>query len=161
MATDQLGNVYVAGEANYNMGGVALIGSADCVVTKFNAAGMVLNTVHLGATFGQTIGQALTTDSNNNVYVTGYTTLGLNGNTLVGTYDMFVAQYNSAGALQWVQEIGPPASYTWGQGIVADPFGDVFVTGFTQGALGGNVLMGNWDLFIASYDASSGTGVLR
>ena len=40
------------------------------------------------------------TDSSDNVYVTGYTEGGLDGNTSAGESDIFVVKYNSSGVKQ-------------------------------------------------------------
>ena len=42
----------------------------------------------------------ITTDSSGNVYVTGYTSGGLDGNTNVGSSDLFVVKYDSGGIKQ-------------------------------------------------------------
>ena len=46
------------------------------------------------------------TDSSGNVYVTGYTEGGLDGNTSEGSNDLFVVKYNSSGTKQWTQQLG-------------------------------------------------------
>ena len=42
----------------------------------------------------------VTTDSSYNIYVTGYTDGGLDGNTNAGSDDLFVVKYNSSGTKQ-------------------------------------------------------------
>ena len=46
------------------------------------------------------------TDSSGNVYVTGGTKGGLDGNTSAGNTDLFVVKYNSSGTKQWTKQIG-------------------------------------------------------
>ena len=46
------------------------------------------------------------TDSSANVYVTGYTGGGLDGNSNSGGNDLFVVKYNSSGTKQWTQQLG-------------------------------------------------------
>ena len=158
VATDQLGNVYVAGKTNGALDGITLTGTSDLFITKFNDAGTTHSTVHLGASVGTTIGYGLATDSDSNVYVTGNTVGGLDGFTMVGVSDMFTAKYNSAGALQWVQETGPAGAQAFAYAVAVDPFGDVYATGKASGALGTNTQTGTQDLFIVSY---TGSGVQR
>ena len=43
------------------------------------------------------------TDSSGNVYLTGYTHGGLDGNTNVGGADLFVVKYHSSGSKQWTK----------------------------------------------------------
>ncbi|MBU6409511.1 MAG: SBBP repeat-containing protein, partial [Verrucomicrobia bacterium] len=82
------------------------------------------------------IGLAL--DTNDNCYVTGYFdgTNDFGGVTLTnqsaGGSDIFVAKYNSAGALQWAQRAGGTA-INYGRGIGVDTNGSIYVTGGFQG----------------------------
>lgn len=45
------------------------------------------------------------------------------------------------------------SKYTYGTGVAVDSSGAAFVTGYTEGALPGNVLTGTADFFLASYNA--------
>jgi hypothetical protein len=54
-------------------------------------------TKEMGVAGAYTYGYSTATDTSGNVYVAGYTTGGLDGNTLTGTYDFFLTKYNSAG----------------------------------------------------------------
>jgi hypothetical protein len=98
----------------------------------------------------------ITTDNSGNVYVTGYTFGALDGNTNAGSGDIFVVKYDSAGVKQWTQQLGTGV-YDSAYGIASDSSGNVYVTGFTSGALDGNPFMGGYgmypsDIFVAKYD---------
>ena len=97
------------------------------------------------------------TDSSGNVYVTGGTKGGLDGNTSAGNTDLFVIKYNSSGTRQWTKQLGTDDS-DWAQGVATDSSGNVYVTGRTQGGLDGNTSAGewSWDIFVVKYN-SSGT----
>ena len=88
----------------------------------------------------------ITTDSSGNVYVTGYTAGGLDGNTNVGSSDLFVVKYDSAGVKQWTQQLGTSQD-DLAQGIATDSSGNVYVTGNTTGDLDGSNA-GSSDLFV-------------
>jgi hypothetical protein len=45
-------------------------------------------------------GRGVTTDSSDNIYVTGQTQGGLDGNTNSGNYDIFLVKYDSSGTKQ-------------------------------------------------------------
>ena len=45
-------------------------------------------------------GNGVATDSSGNIYVTGYTQGGLDGNTSSGEWDIFLIKYNSSGTKQ-------------------------------------------------------------
>ena len=48
----------------------------------------------------------ISTDIGGNVYVTGHTNGGLDGNTNAGSSDLFVVKYDSGGIKQWTQQLG-------------------------------------------------------
>lgn len=48
-------------------------------------------------------------DSLSNVYATGYTLGGLDGNVLSGARDAFVTKYNSSGTRLWTHHVGGAA----------------------------------------------------
>ena len=95
-------------------------------------------------------GHDITSDSSGNVYVTGRTEGGLDGNNNAGGADFFVVKYSSAGVKQWTKQLG--TSYTdVGYGITSDSSGNVYVTGATSGSLGGGNA-GSYDLLVVKYD---------
>jgi len=108
------------------------------------------------------IGLAL--DGDANVYVTGWFdgTNDFGGITLTnlggGGQDIFIAKYNSAGALQWAQRAGDnSANRDAGRGVGNDDAGNVYVTGGFFGAadFDGITLSGEPDqqqFFLAKYD---------
>ena len=59
------------------------------------------------------------TDSSGNVYVTGGTIGGLDGNTSAGANDLFVVKYNSSGTKQWTKQLGSSShNYDYGSSII-------------------------------------------
>ena len=56
-------------------------------------------TKQLGTSNGEH-SNGVTTDSSGNIYVTGITRGGLDGNTNSGSYDIFLVKYNSSGIKQ-------------------------------------------------------------
>ena len=95
------------------------------------------------------------TDSSGNVYVTGGTKGGLDGNTSAGDTDLFVVKYNTSGTKQWTKQLGTSA-FDVAFGVATDSSGNVYVTGYTKGGLDGNTSAGDRDLFVVKYN-SSGT----
>ena len=100
-------------------------------------------------------GTSVTTDSSGNIYVTGYTEGGLDGNTNSGESDIFLVKYNSSGTKQWTKQLGTSIS-EWGQDVTSDSSGNIYVTGSTEGGLDGNINSGSYDIFLVKYN-SSGT----
>ena len=72
------------------------------------------------------------TDSSGNVYVTGGTKGGLDGNTSAGNTDLFVVKYNSSGTKQWTKQLGT-SNDDYAKGVATDSSGNVYVTGNTFG----------------------------
>ena len=98
------------------------------------------------------VGGGVTTDSSDNIYVTGYTYGGLDGNTSSGEIDIFLIKYNSSGTKQWTKQLG---TYSWdrGKGVTTDSSGNIYVTGDTRGGLDGNTNSGRSDIFLVKYNS--------
>ncbi len=111
--------------------------------------------------------RAIATDSAGNVYVVGYfvgtTTVAGSSLTSLGSYDIFVASYNSAGTPRWVQRFGGAGS-EFGVGLAASPSGDVIVTGYYSGTVnfGGSDLIamsGDQNAFLLKLSGASGSHI--
>jgi Beta-propeller repeat len=105
-------------------------------------------------TSGEDVARAVATDSSGNVYVTGYTNGSLES-TNAGSNDVFLSKYDSSGTLLWTRQQGTSAD-DFAFGVVTDSSGNVYLSGYTAGALDGNTSAGGNDLFAIKYD-SSGT----
>ena len=95
----------------------------------------------------------MTVDSSDNLYVTGYTYGGLDGNTNSGGLDLFLVKYNSSGTKQWTQQLGT-SSNDEGYGVTVDSSNNIYVTGLTSGGLDGNTNSGSDDLILVKYNSS-------
>jgi len=154
VATDANGNVYVAGDTWGGLDGNTLTGSSDFFVTKYDSLGNKLYTRQLGVAGASTYGKAVATDVNGNVYVAGDTRGGLDGNTLTGSSDFFVAKYDSLGSKLHTRQLGVAGANTFGNAIATDASGNVYVAGSTNGGLDGNARIGRFDLFVTKYDSN-------
>jgi len=154
VATDSSGNVYVAGVTYKHLDGNTSAGKADLFVVKYNSSGTKQWTQQLG-TSSRDHARGVATDSSGNVYVTGDTYGGIDGNTNAGYNDLFVVKYNSSGTKQWTKQLGT-SSTDLANGVATDSSGNIYVTGGTYGGLDGNTNAGNSDLFVVKYH-SNGT----
>jgi len=77
-------------------------------------------------------GKDVTTDSSGNIYVTGWTGGGLDGNTNSGNSDIFLVKFYSSGTKQWTKQLGT-SSMDFGSGVTTDSSGNIYVTGETFG----------------------------
>ena len=86
----------------YNGGGLdgnTYTGGQGLFVVKYNSSGTKQWTKQLGSS-SRDYDYGVATDSSRNVYVSGDTYGGLDGNTSAGNADLFVVKYNSSGTKQ-------------------------------------------------------------
>jgi hypothetical protein len=154
VTTDSSGNVYVTGYTTGGLDGNTPTGTTDLFLTKYNSSGNKIFTKQLGVTGADTAAYGVATDSSGNVYVTGYTTGGLNGNTLTGTTDLFLTKYDSSGNITFTKQLGVTGFSTVANSVAVDSSGNIYVTGGTRGGLDGNTLSGTTDFFLTKYSSS-------
>ena len=154
VTTDSSGNVYVTGYTGGGLDGNTSSGNHDIVLVKYNSSGTKQWTKQLGTSSGD-YGNDVTIDSSDNVYVTGSTGGGLDGNTNSDNYDIFLLKYNSSGTKQWTKQLWT-SSGDYGNDVTTDSSGNIYVTGDTWGGLDGNTNSGSNDIFLVKYN-SSGT----
>jgi len=151
---DSSDNIYVTGDTSGGLDGNTSSGSNDIFLVKYNSSGTKQWTQQLG-TSSDDYGKGVTVDSSENIYVTGRTKGGLDGNTNSGRDDLFLVKYNSSGTKQWTKQLGT-SEWDWGYGVTVDSSDNIYVTGYTDGGLDGNTNSGERDLFLVKYN-SSGT----
>jgi hypothetical protein len=156
LATDASGHVYVTGYTDGGLDGNTPTGTIECFLTKYDSSGTKLYTKQLGVAGQRTYGNSVATDAGGNVYVTGYTTGGLDGNALMGAEDFFLTKYTGSGTKLYTKQLGAVGQSTEGLSVAADGSGNVCVVGFTYGGLDGNTLAGTVDFFLTKY-SSDGT----
>jgi hypothetical protein len=145
VAVDGLGNAYSAGHAR-----TGSPSSYVGIVRKFNSDGDVLWTRQFGAMLDLQ-SRAITTDLFGNVFITGVVSGDLDEKNS-GNFDAFIRKYDSSGNLLWSKLLGSSA-YEEGLDVTTDAFGAVYITGYTDGNLGG-VSFAAHDIFVAKYDAN-------
>lgn len=98
-AIDASGNVYVAGTTEgKELDGNTLTGYGDAFLVKYDGNLNKIYTKLLGAAGARTSAQSVALDANGNVYLSGWTSGGLDGNTLTGLkYDAFLATFGAGG----------------------------------------------------------------
>ena len=107
-------------------------------------------------------GWAVSRDGTNNVFATGYFTGSITFGTYtvnnVGNLNMFLAKYNSSGAIQWAKSAGSTGTDI-ARSVSADAAGNVYITGIFSSptiAFGTTTLTnaGANNIFICKYDAN-------
>ncbi len=146
-------------------------GDNDIFITKYNADGSYGWTKSFGGS-GPDYGQSITTDTNGNVFATGFfentvnfdDTGGTDNRTSSGSRDIFITKYNADGSYGWTKIIGG-TGYDWTEDIATDTNGNVFVTGLFSNTVnfddsGGtdNHTADSYDIFITKYNSDGSYG---
>ncbi|RCJ29610.1 hypothetical protein A6770_21895 [Nostoc minutum NIES-26] len=154
VATDSQNNIYVKGWTTGDLGGTNQ-GSYDVWLAKYSPDGNQQWVRQFGTSGDDgCYVKGIAVDSNNNIYLTGYTNGNLGG-VNAGDFDSWVASYDSNGNQRWIQQFGS-AQLDYGTDVSVDNAGNIFATGFTEGSLGG-INAGAMDSWIAKLDANTGT----
>lgn len=146
VSADSLGNVYISGYTEGSLDGTNA-GDNDAFIAKYTNDGSLVWTRQLG-TSGRDLSLGVSADGLGNVYISGFTAGNLDGAN-AGNGDVFIAKYTSDGSLDWTKQLGT-SSREGGRGVSADGLGNVYISGFTEGDLGG-INAGIGDAFIAKY----------
>jgi hypothetical protein len=176
IASDSSGNVYVTGYTSgsgFTLSGVGAfsmnyINTTEAFAIKYNSSGEPVwaTVISNSGTRDNEYPQKIYVDSNNNFYLTGYTSSS--GFTVSGlgnlgkndsTNDGFVLKYNASGVPQWGQIIkGTSDDYPYS--VAADSMGSVYVvgqtnsSGFTISGLGNLKGRDGVDGFVVKYNNS-------
>jgi hypothetical protein len=142
VASDDMGNVYIAGGTSGNLGGPNA-GGNDVFLAKYDSGGNLLWTRQLG-TSGTDGAEGIAADGHGNIYVTGSTTGSLGGPS-AGDYDAFVAKYDVNGNLIWTRQYGTIFDEV-GKGVSVDGSGNVYAAGLA--------VEFNFSAFIIKYDSA-------
>ena len=150
LATDNLGNVYVAGMIEYEAdfgNGVILesVGVHDIFIAKYDSIGNLIWAKRAGGRDGDKV-QSIALDNQGYLYVAGEfeDTSSWESIQIIaqGGNNMFVARYDTSGHVQWVRSLGTNStSHTRGYGVTADSHSNVYVAG---GTLGDTYYQGNY-----------------
>jgi hypothetical protein len=125
-------------------------GLYDAQITKYDNNGAVQWVRQFGSS-DYDWGWSTDTDSQGNVYATGWT-LGNLGGQNAGSYDAWLVKYDSQGNQQFATQFGSAGDDEAFE-LFIDNSDNIFITGYTNGNLGGTNA-GAFDTFVARYDTS-------
>ncbi len=148
VAVDASGDVYISGETRGDLGGPNA-GYSDAFLSKFDPSGNELWTTQIG-TGGSDWACSVAVDASGDVYISGQTTGDLGG-TRAGHWDAFLSKFDPSGNELWTTQIGTSAFYNTSSSIAVDASGDVYISGYTEGDLGGPNA-GGGDAFLVKYE---------
>ena len=151
--TDSQGNLYATGWTLGDLEGENA-GSYDSWLVKYDSHGNQQWIQQFGSSGDDApFADGIEIDSHDNIYLTGYTDGDLGG-TNAGSYDAWTAKYDSDGNQQWIQQFGT-SDYDTATTVSADTFGNLYVSGTTEGSLGDSN-SGSYDGWVAKLEADTG-----
>ena len=150
VAVDSHSDIYVVGHSYGVFNGGPYWGGADLIVFKLDGLGNLIWSRQLG-TPTHDLAMGVSVDDNSNIYITGYSYGGFNGNISAGGTDIIITKYDKYGNLLWSKQSGTSRGDR-GLSVTVDQFGNAYLTGWTLGALDGNTSNGRRDIFLMKYD---------
>lgn len=142
------GNIYVTGYTKSSFNGKTNNGGEDLFVLKLDSNGTALNTIIYGTSSDER-GYGIGLDTGNNIIVCGSQT-----NSAIYNYpDIYLVKFNSSGNSAWVfqQEIiYAQVAY----GLVIDSHDNIYIIGYTEREMFGQILKGGKDIFMISIDSN-------
>jgi hypothetical protein len=156
VTVDDDGAIYVAGSTGGVLSGMSSAGSSDIFVRKYDATLSEQWTRQFGSS-GADYPRSVRTDAGGNVYVFGWVSAALPGQTALGERDAFLRKYDSTGTEVWTRQFGSTGD-DLGYSMAIDGAGNVFVTGHVGAAAPGQTSAGGTDVFVRKYD-SAGTEI--
>ncbi|MFB6374779.1 MAG: SBBP repeat-containing protein [Bradymonadaceae bacterium] len=152
MAIDGDDNVLVTGETFGAFDGFEYAGGddqdGDLIAAKYDAAGNRKWVEQLGSPKGDTF-MGAEVDGEGNLYAVGRTK-GKVGREHHRRRDGVLVKFDPTGQALWARQVGTSAPDEIAD-LSVDPDGDIYVTGETEGDLGGQNNAGNEDAFVARF----------
>lgn len=154
MKVDDNGNLYISGfsikqqqQGLFFQPGVL---ADDPWITKYDTNGNQQWFQTFGSPdYDEAYSIALSNDGS--IYTTGWTVGDLGGKN-AGLYDVWITKHDNNGQLQWTRQFGTQ-DYEFPKAIDTDSQGNVYITGWTLGDLGGKNA-GSDDAWLAKYDSN-------
>ena len=148
-APDSSGGVYISGHTDGSLGGPNA-GSWDVWLAHYDSAGNQIWLRQFG-TSSNDFASGAAPDGAGGVYINGRT-YGSLGGPHAGLGDAWIARYDGAGNQTWIRQLGTSV-YDYASAAAPDGSGGVYISGRTDGSLGGPHA-GGADAWIARYDGA-------
>jgi hypothetical protein len=145
LAIDAADGILVVGSTNGKLGADAALGMEDLFVTKWDSSGNRLWTKQWGSE-SPDVATAAALDKAGHLWIVGRTAGDL-GTGNLGDYDAFLTELDPDGTPLFTKQFGSVLGDS-AEGIAIDADGNIFVTGFTQGAFDGTESTGGIDTFV-------------
>lgn len=145
-------HLLAAGFTGSSFDGETNAGDLDAFLSKRDNTGAVVWTRFLGTSTTDT-GQGAAFDSASNGYLTGRTNGSFSGFTNSGVADLFVARYDPTGSRTLLKQFGTSGN-DFAYDVEVDLSGNIYLTGYTEGALTGETNAGGKDAFVMKLDSA-------
>jgi len=144
IAVDNYENIYLTGYYDNNVGN-----KHDIYVVKYNKDGNYEWRKEFGSNKNDNGVSIIVKD---HVYITGYVSESLNGNTYYGATDVFLLKINkNDGKLLWSKVLGSLGDDS-STSIVSSYDGYIYITGYVYGKIGSEIAyLGGKDLFLSKF----------
>ncbi len=151
---DNIGNIYVGGYTKGSFPGQtsAHEGNPDIFIRKYDASGNELWTKQFGCP-GEDVCLDVKTDSSGEVYICGFVSGALPGQSWAGDFDAFIRKYSSGGTELWTKQFGTDSGDDI-SGIAIDSSGNICIGAITMGTMSGQSSAGYYDCVVGKFDAS-------
>jgi hypothetical protein len=148
------GAIYISGGfTRRSIDGETYSGNDDAFIIKYNPDGTKIWTRLLG-TSGSEFASALTTGLDGCIYVCGYTTGSLDGQTKSGYQDAFITKYNPDGTKIWTRLLGTSGGYhTYAKALATSIDGSIYMSGYTTGSLDSQAVSVGHDAFVTKFSS--------
>ena len=145
-------HLLVGGYTVGSFDGQSNAGGDDAFLSKRDSTGALVWTRIVGTTAVDR-GQGAAFDSRGDAYLAGNTAGTLPTSTNAGGADLFVARYDASGTRTLLKQWGTSGN-DGSRDVEVDGSGNIYVTGTTTGALGGQTNNGGNDAFVTKLDSS-------
>ncbi|MBI3072234.1 MAG: SBBP repeat-containing protein, partial [Deltaproteobacteria bacterium] len=154
------GDPVITGFTTGNLVGGAYAGQADIFVARFDSSGTEKWRRQYGTTtYDYGVGIAIAGVAGD-IYVSGMTLGGLNGQTNLGGWDAVLLRLDSDGGHVWTRQYGSSAN-DYGGSVVTNAVDSIFVGGRTDGNLDAGGVGGGTDVYVARFDTDGGIVWIR
>ena len=123
-------NLFAPEQTSTEKGGNYTLKNNKIFLVKQNSYGSREWIMDLGISDEES-GISMTFDSSDNVYLTGYTRNGLEGNKNSGEFEVLLVKYNSSGIREWIKKLGK-SEVEYGARLIVDSSDNIYITGFSS-----------------------------
>lgn len=146
------GAVFVTGGTTGTFDGQVNSGGSDAFVVKYDSDGNMVWARQVG-TAAYDDGYGVATDGDGAVLLAGATDAAFDGQVTSGGWDAVVVKLDASGEILWTRQFGSSEDDA-ARGVATDAAGNVFVAGWTSGAIDGIPNLGSRDGFLTKFDAA-------